>query len=163
MLLLIIFETSSSLPPDKQTGPTRRVLVVLGIALLAGTGCFDLGSGSPPRDVASGSDSSAPRTDASSGDSTAARAVETVEMADLRLIPETLEVKPGTAVVWKHRDGSTPHTLKAGTPDSPTGEWESSQLEGNDEYRRLFGEPGTHEYFCSQHPQAMQGVIKVVP
>lgn len=134
--------------------------------LLVGTGCVDLGTGLPPdatseveeADAAgeTGADTRPDRSDTATPE-------ETVQMQGIQFIPETLTVAPGTRVVWEHADASTPHTIKSGTPEAPTEAWESPQLEGGGSWGRIFEEPGTHEYYCTQHPQAMQGTIEVVP
>jgi len=132
--------------------------MLVTLSLVAG--CVDIGSGPPPDAGDAGTADAAGGP--ADGSTDAAAAVETVEMRGIKFIPTELTVAPGTEVVWEHHDSSTPHTIRAGTPDAP-GDWESPQLEGGETYSRIFEEPGAHDYYCTQHPQAMQGVVEVVP
>jgi plastocyanin len=68
--------------------------------------------------------------------------------------PMTLEIAPGTTVVWKNLDGE-PHTIA-----SLDGQFRSQALDQNDSFRFTFDHPGVFKYICSIHPK-MKATITV--
>jgi plastocyanin len=93
-----------------------------------------------------------------------------VGMTTRRFRPATVEVPPGTTVVWRNTS-SHAHTVTAvedelpeGAPFWATGGFDSRSaaeagwrdgtegaLYQGDTYRRTFETPGTHTYFCIPH------------
>ena len=76
---------------------------------------------------------------------------------------ESLTVKVGSAVEWKHR-GRFPHTTTSGTgpEDSDAGVlWDSGTLQGGQTFSHTYTEAGRFPYFCRIHPTQMFGVITV--
>jgi plastocyanin len=73
---------------------------------------------------------------------------------------ESFTVSVGTTVTWTNRGGA-PHTTTAGTPDQPTGQWDSDTLRRGDTFSFTFTQPGTFPYFCRIHPSIMRGTITV--
>lgn len=69
--------------------------------------------------------------------------------------PGDLEVPVGATVVWTNRD-ATRHTVTA-----EEGAFDSSLLEQDGTFSRLFDEPGVFVYLCSLHP-GMKGTVTVV-
>ena len=66
----------------------------------------------------------------------------------------------GTLFYWKNLDDAT-HRIVSGTPDAPTGIWDSGDLRKGDTFKMEFLFQGRFDYFCSIHP-AMRGSIRVV-
>jgi plastocyanin len=73
--------------------------------------------------------------------------------------PATLEVKPGTTLVWTNQD-AIGHTVTAGAPGSLSGAFDSGFFEQGQSYKFTFNEPGTYTYFCKRH-ESMVGTIIV--
>ncbi|WP_420245365.1 cupredoxin domain-containing protein [Roseiterribacter gracilis] len=70
-------------------------------------------------------------------------------------LPPDLEVKVGTVVQWVNQDGDE-HDV---TENKKA--FRSPILDKGEEWKRLFDQPGTVEYYCSLHPH-MIGKIRVV-
>lgn len=73
---------------------------------------------------------------------------------DASFVPTTFTVKSGTRVTWTNRD-TTPHVVKGQG-------WESTILEPNASWSRVFDRTGSYDYQDSIYP-VMQGTINVVP
>ena len=73
--------------------------------------------------------------------------------------PKELTVKAGSTVTWVNIDLYV-HTVRAGTPEKPTGEFDSGDMGLMGIYSRAFPKPGTYEYYCLPHPY-MHGRIIV--
>jgi plastocyanin len=70
--------------------------------------------------------------------------------------PETLTVKPGTAITFENHD-DIPHLVVA-----VDGKYRSKALDTNDKFVITFDKPGEYAYFCGLHPH-MKGKIVVAP
>ena len=74
--------------------------------------------------------------------------------------PTHLTVHTGTTVTWINSDGSIPHTVTAGWPDSdsigadyPGGNgFDSDFMSGGAEFEHTFEVPGEYDYYCQLHP-----------
>ena len=74
--------------------------------------------------------------------------------------PTHLTVHTGTTVTWINSDGSIPHTVTAGWPDSesigidyPGGNgFDSDFMSGGVEFAHTFETPGEYDYYCQLHP-----------
>jgi plastocyanin len=77
-----------------------------------------------------------------------------VQIKGFAFNPDTLTVKPGTAVVWTNEDSAT-HIIVA-----ESGEFTSDQLAKGDSFTFKFDNKGTYNYYCSIHP-SMKGTIVV--
>jgi plastocyanin len=75
-----------------------------------------------------------------------------VTIVDFAFDPATLDVAPGTTVVWTNT-GQTPHTVTGSFADS-------GALSPGQTFRHTFAEVGSFDYVCSFHPQ-MTGSIRV--
>lgn len=73
--------------------------------------------------------------------------------------PDPLEIPIGATVIWINRDG-VQHTATAGTPENPSGYFDSGFLNQGESFRFTFDEAGVFEYFCQRHP-SMRGQIIV--
>ncbi|MBI3962998.1 MAG: cupredoxin domain-containing protein [Deinococcus sp.] len=83
--------------------------------------------------------------------------VPAVSIKSFAFVPEVLEVKAGTVVVWTNED-PVPHTVVA-----EDGSFISQLLFGqNLSFSREFSLPGAYQYFCSIHP-TMRAQVVVSP
>ena len=82
------------------------------------------------------------------------------ETNDMCFTPTHLTVHAGTTVTWINSDGSIPHTVTAGWPDSdsigldyPGGNgFDSDFMSGGAEFAHTFEIPGEYDYWCQLHP-----------
>jgi plastocyanin len=77
-----------------------------------------------------------------------------VRIKDFKFIPDTLNVKTGTTVIWTNED-SARHTV---TSDSGT-ELDSELLALGGSYSHTFNEAGDFAYHCTPHPSMRAKVI----
>ena len=82
-----------------------------------------------------------------------------VSALDNTFRPGTLEVAPGTVVVWTN-DGRNDHNVLPVEGD----DWgaEVDDFAPDDEYRRRFTEPGTYDYYCSLHGTTTKGMVGTI-
>ena len=66
----------------------------------------------------------------------------------------------GTLFYWTNLDDVT-HRIVSGTPDAPTGIWDSGDLRKGDTFKVEFLFQGRFDYFCSIHPN-MRGSIRAI-
>jgi plastocyanin len=71
----------------------------------------------------------------------------------------TIEVKAGQPVVITNSD-VVPHTVTAGIPMQPNGEFDSGAISTGQSFTKTFDEPGEHPFYCIYHP-FMQGKVVV--
>lgn len=69
--------------------------------------------------------------------------------------PATITINAGDVVRFTN-DDDTDHTATASD-----GSWGSGTLEPGESFLRRFDEPGVYQYFCSYHPDDMQGALIV--
>lgn len=88
---------------------------------------------------------------------TGAGTVVEITASDNVFEPETIEVKPGTQVVWTN-EGRNNHDI---LPVAANGNWGVKLAEfGSDTvYSHTFTEPGTFEYYCTVHGTKTRGMI----
>ena len=73
--------------------------------------------------------------------------------------PSPLKVVSGARVTWTNADEIL-HTITSGTPDGPTGLF-NSPLDGpSTSFTFTFEKPGAYLYFCSRH-NGMRGEVEV--
>lgn len=122
---------------------TRLVAAgALALALVLGAACG----------ADSGSPASAPAQEPGTTD---------VTVALFRYQPGTIEVPAGTTVAWLNQDAIL-HTVTAGVPGRPTGGFDQELADKGARASVTFDRPGTFPYFCTRHPEAMRGEVKVV-
>jgi plastocyanin len=73
--------------------------------------------------------------------------------------PSSKTVAVGTTIKWINRDAVI-HTVTSGTPNSPSGLFDSGNLGNNAEFSFTFTEAGTFTYYCRPHSN-MTGTIIV--
>ena len=66
----------------------------------------------------------------------------------------------GTLFYWTNLDDVT-HRIVSGTPNAPTGIWDSGDLKKGDTFKVEFLFQGRFDYFCSIHPN-MRGSIRAI-
>lgn len=73
--------------------------------------------------------------------------------------PAEVTIEAGDAITWIN-DDKILHTITAGTPETPTTQFDRD-LDGKATSTSIrFDQPGDYTYFCSRHPH-MQGVVHV--
>lgn len=76
--------------------------------------------------------------------------------------PRNLTVRVGTQVTWTNNETSqVPHTVTSGTPNAPSGTFDSGTLNPGQNFQFTFSTPGTYAYYCRIHGAAMTGTITV--
>ncbi|MEX2114617.1 MAG: cupredoxin domain-containing protein [Pirellulales bacterium] len=78
----------------------------------------------------------------------------TVAIHDDGFAPKTIQVAPGTTIVWVNR-GTHDHTVV-----SADGAWDSGEIAPDGTYTARFKKPGTYNYLCDLH-EGMEGTIIV--
>ena len=86
------------------------------------------------------------------------QAGEVVEVSidQMKFIPQTVKVRPGTTVKWVNRERRNNHSIlfeKEGLP-------ESERFFPGESWQRTFSKPGIYPYICGPHPE-MTGVVEV--
>jgi len=84
---------------------------------------------------------------------TQARTVR-ANIRNLAYAPATIEIEPGTTVVWRNND-QLEHTVTAVDRS-----WDSGLIRPGASWQRTFREPGTYAFFCTPHP-FMRGTVIV--
>ena len=91
---------------------------------------------------------------------------ETVNVLSLdnNFIPQVIEVKAGTEVLWEN-NGRNPHNVVPAEDPKAT-EWGvlEAAFQPKDTYSRVFDRPGTYVYYCTIHgtpKAAMFGTVTV--
>jgi plastocyanin len=85
----------------------------------------------------------------------------TIAIKDFKFDPASQTVAKGATVTWTNREDSL-HTVTAGTPESPSGLFDSGEIDTGVEFGFTFDTPGTYPFFCARH-DFMQGEITVTP
>lgn len=114
-----------------------RLALVAGIALVAALGACG-GSDQP---------------------SGAKRTAKAVSIEGFLFKPEKLSVTAGTTVTWSNSD-DIEHTVTSGTPEAPTGVFDSGSKTKGQTFARTFSDPGPFTYFCNNH-KSMRGEVTV--
>ncbi len=83
-----------------------------------------------------------------------------VKVALFRFQPGTLQVPAGKTVTWQNDDAIV-HTVTAGAPGQPSGDFDKELPDKGASASVRFDRPGTFKYFCARHPEAMRGEITV--
>lgn len=88
----------------------------------------------------------------------AAQAGETVEVSieQMKFVPQTVKVKPGTTVKWVNREKRNNHSILFEREGLP----ESERFFPGESWQRTFSKPGIYPYVCGPHPE-MTGVVEV--
>lgn len=126
------------------------------VAVLAIAGCGSSGA-TPEAVIATTTASSDPASVPASG----AQAVDAISIKGFAFEPDELSVAVGTTVTWVNDEDSL-HTVTSGTPASPSGLFDSGEIDTGVEFPYTFTDEGTYPFFCSRH-DFMKGVVTVTP
>jgi plastocyanin len=85
----------------------------------------------------------------------------TVAIRTFHFRPDVLVIPQGTRVTWTNAD-EIEHTITAGIPDSPTGDYSGVVSTQGSTFSHTFDRAGTFTYFCDRH-HFMRGQVRVVP
>ena len=89
------------------------------------------------------------------------------ETNDVCYTPSRLTVHTGTTIIWINSDGSIPHTVTAGWPDSETigldypggNGFDSDFMSGGATFEHTFKIPGEYDYYCQLHPWMIGSIV----
>lgn len=88
-------------------------------------------------------------------------AANSVAMEGISFVPGDLTVEVGTTVTWTN-ESNVIHTVTSGTNGTHDGEFNSGDIETDEEFSYTFDEVGTFPYYCIPHVnQGMTGTITV--
>ncbi len=102
-----------------------------------------------------------PSDPASSAPASGAQAVDAISIKGFAFAPDDLAVPVGTTVTWTNDEDSL-HPVTSGTPASPTGLFDSGEIDTGVEFPYTFTDEGTYPFFCARH-DFMTGVVTVTP
>ncbi|MFL6541683.1 MAG: plastocyanin/azurin family copper-binding protein [Chthoniobacterales bacterium] len=74
--------------------------------------------------------------------------------------PSSVTINVGDTVQWQWNSG--PHSVTSGTPDHPSGLFDSGIQNSGHSFSHTFTDPGQVPYYCMVHGSMMTGVVKVV-
>jgi LysM repeat protein len=87
-----------------------------------------------------------------------------VSIHNMMFDPQSIIVRVGTIVMWKNNEtNGVPHTVTSGTPNAPSGMFDSGNLNPGQSFQFTFNTPGTFQYYCRIHGAAMTGTVTVIP
>ena len=81
----------------------------------------------------------------------------TVDMKDIKFVPENVTVKVGTTVKWTNSD-EVPHTVTK--EEGPGAEFDSGNVAAGEEFEHTFDAAGEVKYVCEIHP-GQEGTVTV--
>lgn len=85
-----------------------------------------------------------------------------VALMNIAYNPNSITVRVGTTVNWTNNETSAiQHTVTSGAPNSPSGAFDSGNLNPGQSFQFTFKTPGTFTYFCRVHGAAMTGTVVV--
>jgi plastocyanin len=87
-------------------------------------------------------------------------AAATVDTNEFSFTPGAVTVRVGEAVTWRNT-GSAQHTVTPDAEAAITPPWVSRRIAPDETFVVTLSEPGTYNYFCSIHPDRMQGSVTV--
>ena len=130
----------------------------LALALVAGACSSDDGDDdAAPTEEESTTAASEESTSTTAG---SVNAGATVEVSEFQFEPDPVTIAVGETVTWENV-GSSRHTITAASDPSVDPAFKSPPVQPDSTYQQVFNEAGTFDYFCSIHPDRMQGVIVV--
>lgn len=109
--------------------------------------------------AADGSDAEAPDTEAPDDAVVITTDPAPVSALDNSFMPENIQVKAGTDVVWTNKGRNEHNALHV-----DGGDWgvEVDDFQPGDIYSHTFDEPGVYRYYCSIHGSTDAGMIGTV-
>lgn len=83
-----------------------------------------------------------------------------ISIEDFKFTPTVVKISPGTNVIWTN-EGNIRHNVSfQSLPEGVTG-IKSDLLETDEQYQKVFEQPGTYTYLCDPHPIRMRAAIIV--
>lgn len=84
-----------------------------------------------------------------------------VWMENQAFYPQNRTIQEGTTLTWVNKSNEM-HTVTSGTDSEHDGEFDSGEIQPNEEFSYTFSETGSYSYFCIPHSPHMTGTITVV-
>ena len=84
-----------------------------------------------------------------------------VDIQVFQFMPNALEVKAGTTVIWTNKD-NIEHSITNGVPGKLGGKFDSGFFTQGKTFSFTVTETGAYPYFCMRH-NSMQGMVRVTP
>ena len=138
--------------------------MITGVALTCALATALAACGADPNDAFSATTTAAPQPTSEVTFPPNGEKVDLVAL-DNNFLPQTLEVKAGTEVVFTN-NGRNPHNVvPADDPKATTWGALEDVFQPGDTYSRVFDRPGTYVYYCTIHgtpTAAMFGTINVI-
>ncbi len=100
-------------------------------------------------------------TPAASGPASDGRMVDAISIKGFAFAPDDLTVPVGTTVTWVNDEDSL-HTVTSGDPASPSGLFDSGEIDTGVEFSYTVTDEGTYPFYCARH-DFMKGVVTVTP
>lgn len=145
----------------KPTTHGRIVPAVFLVATLATLIACSAPSGAPTSAGPSAAPPSAAPASAAPPSAAPAADASAISIKGFEFSPASLTVKTGTTVTWTNDEDSL-HTATAGTPDAPSGLFDSGEIDTGVRFPFTFDEAGTYPFFCARH-EFMRGEVVVTP
>lgn len=137
------------LPTDRPVRLAASLLLAIGLAACSSSAASD-----PP-----GSTPAA--TPAASPSSSAVASGTHISVKDFKFTPDRVAIPAGSTVTWTNNEDSL-HTVTSGTPDAPSGLFDSGEIDTGVEFPFTFEKAGTYPFFCMRH-DFMRGEVAVTP
>lgn len=140
---------------------TRRSLAIIGLvcatALVGGACSSD--------DDASTATSDEPSTTTTAKDETTTTTAAVnmgaeVEISEFQFDPSPVTIEAGQTVTWTNM-GASRHTVTADAEDGAEAAFKSEPVQPEQSFVQSFPTAGQFAYYCSIHPEKMQGTIIV--
>ena len=130
-------------------------------AIVVGLCATLLGCGADRNDALSASTTAAPQPTSDVTFPPNGESVDVVAL-DNNFLPETVEVKAGTEVVFTN-NGRNPHNVVPADDPKAT-EWGVLEegFQPTDTYSRVFDRPGTYIYYCTIHGSPKAGMVGTI-
>jgi plastocyanin len=133
---------------------SRFVIIVACAALLTACG--------PDPDDSFGATTTAPPETTSAVTFPANGETTDLSAIDNNFVPQTLEVKAGTEVVFTN-NGRNPHNVvPEGDPKATTWGVLDVDFDPADTYSRVFDRPGTYVFYCTIHGSSTAGMFGTI-
>lgn len=139
---------------------TRRSLAIIGLvcatALVGGACSSDEESSTATSDEPTTAES----VEESTTTTAAVNMGAEVEISEFAFDPSPVTIEAGQTVTWTNM-GASRHTVTADAEDGAEAAFKSDPVQPEQSFVQSFPTAGQFAYFCSIHPEKMQGVIVV--
>jgi len=139
----------------------RRTIAIIGLI-----GAFALVGGACSSDDDTATTTADDATTTAAADETTTTTAATVnagaevEITEFRFDPDPVTIEAGQTVTWINA-GASRHTVTADAEDGATPTFTSPPVQPEQSFVQSFPDAGQFAYFCSIHPEKMQGIIVV--